>query len=99
MEVLMLNHDNSYYALQFPKLRELNIIEENLEDFINNKANICFFVEKSKVIGLSWGYVLNRMDSEAMLYIHSVDVLLEHRNKGVGALMIETYLSYQKNII
>jgi len=97
MEVLLLDENNLDYVKQFPNLRELNLNQDKVNSFINNKNNICFFVvEDSKVIGLSWGYILERMDSESMLYIHSVDVLIEYRNKGVGKLMIESYLKMQK---
>ncbi|PAT01118.1 hypothetical protein CI105_08285 [Candidatus Izimaplasma bacterium ZiA1] len=97
MEVKFLDECNKHYVKQFPNLRELSLDDKKVDKFISNKSNICFFVvEESKVIGLSWGYVLERMDNESMLYIHSVDVLLTHRNKGVGQLMINAYLNYQK---
>ncbi len=57
--------------------------------FLDNAYNHAVVVlDDSKPIGFAYGYTLIRLNSEPMFYIHSVDVLKEHRKQGVGTMLM-----------
>ena len=93
MEIKRLNQMNDSYANQLKNIRDLNINDEYGKKFINNPNNIAFIaVENKQVIGFAWGYVLERMDTEGMIYIHSIDVVEEYRSKGVGTSLMQAFI-------
>ena len=85
MKIVKLNHESKQYCEQLENVRELKTISQKVDAFINNPNNIAYFaLEEELVIGFVWGYVLERLDSEPMIYIHSVDVIESHRKQGVA---------------
>jgi ribosomal protein S18 acetylase RimI-like enzyme len=98
MRIVRLEKGMEQYYGSLSKVRELNIIPEKIDIFLDNQLNIAYMVlDQDEVVGFSWGYIQERIDNENMLYIHSVDVIESHRNKGVGTLMIQTFLDFAKN--
>lgn len=98
MEIKRFNQKTYAYKDQLSTIREFNIREEKCESFILNPNNVMFLaLEQGHVIGFAWGYILERMDNESMLYIHSVDVLKEHQRKGVGTALMNAFLDLAKN--
>ena len=97
MEIKRLTDENKEYAVLFEKVRTPAMKPDKLKRFLEDSNTVCYFaVDKQMVIGLAWGYALKRFDNNDMLYIHSVDVVKEYRNKGVGKALIEAFISYQK---
>jgi ribosomal protein S18 acetylase RimI-like enzyme len=97
MDIVKLNKNHINYIRDIEKIRSFQVQESKLFKFLKNQNNIAYMViQEGKVVGFAWGYVLERMDNESMLYIHSVDTLEEYRNQGVGTLLIEAFLNYAK---
>ena len=68
-----------------------------IDDFVKDESTLLFFVRnETEVCGVIYGYVLARMNSKPMMYIHSVDVYEEYRRKGIATLMINTMIEYAK---
>ena len=59
---------------------------ENARLFLSNSMNWLFAcVENGQIIGFTYGYELNRLNSDGnMLYIHEVSVLPLFQRQGVG---------------
>lgn len=67
--------------------------EEYLVPFIEDETILSYVaVHEEEVIGFTYGYLLKRINSLPMLYIHSVDVVKEYRGQGVGTLMMTEML-------
>ncbi len=73
---------------------DINYVEEFLID-----PNTVAFValEEEEVVGLIYGYKLTRLNTNPMLYIHSVDVKKGYRGKGIGTLMMKRMLKYAED--
>jgi ribosomal protein S18 acetylase RimI-like enzyme len=95
MKIVRLERETIQYTKQFHHIRLPKVRTDKLKQFIGNSNNICYFaLDNEKVIGMGWGYVLERFDNENMLYIHSVDVLDDYQKQGVGTALIQTFLKY-----
>ncbi len=99
MRVLQLEKHMNNFLQEIEIIREFKIQIDKWEQFLKNKNNIAYIVLKdNKVIGFAWGYILERIDDESMLYIHSIDVLQEFRNQGAGTLLVQAFLDYAKKL-
>ena len=68
---------------------------EHLTEFIKDKNNYGFIAkENDKIVGFIYGYSLLRPDGRYIFYIHSVDVLPEYRNKGIGKKLFKYMIEY-----
>lgn len=91
--IVQLKKDNLHYTKDFLDVRDLNVDQTRVERFIENENNICLFeVIDGKVVGLVWGYVLERMDCEPMMYVHSVDVVEEYRRRGIAKRLVGKFI-------
>lgn len=88
LERLKLTHMEDVKTHFYP-----NMDESYYSDFVEDKNVISFVcVHNDEVIGLVYGYLLKRINSKPMLYIHSVDVIKKYQGKGVGTLMMHKIL-------
>lgn len=95
--IVKLNKDTVKYAEQFINTRELDVTIEKLNIFIANENNHAVMkVINEKVVGLVWGYTLERMDTEPMMFIYSVDVIEEYRRKGIAKELVKSFIDYAK---
>jgi len=70
---------------------------ENITQFINNENNYGFIgIKENKVVAFLYGYGMLRPDGRKMFYIHSVDVLPNYQNKGIGTKLMEFVIKYIK---
>lgn len=91
--IVRLDETNKEYATQFEDVRELKVEEKLLDKFLLNPNNITLMeVVDEKVVGLVWGYVLERMDTEPMMFIYSVDVLEEYRKRGIAKRLVGAFI-------
>lgn len=100
MKLLKLTEDTTKYLKQLVNVRELATIPEKVDVFISNPQNHAYFaLDGEKVIGFVWAYTLDRLESEPMMYIHSVDVIKEYRRLGVGKMIVKQFidLAYSLN--
>ena len=74
------------------------ILKKELNEFITDKNNYCFVgIFENVVVAFLYGYGMLRPDGKSMFYIHSVDVISEYQNKGIGTKLMEYVLKYIKN--
>lgn len=97
MEIIKLDTNSLIYKDSLRNIRELDIKDDKFKAFVQNPFNLCYMaIMNEEVVGLAWGYIMERMDSENMLYIHSVDVKEKVQNQGIGTKLIEAFLGYAK---
>ncbi len=97
MNILKLNKHYKEYYKDIEHIRSFKINNEKLNQFISNTNNIAYMaIMDDKVVGFAWGYILERLDDESMLYIHSVDTLEAYRNQGIGSALIKAFLDDAK---
>ncbi len=71
---------------------------KNLVDFIKNEHNYIFIgMLENRVIAFLYGYGLSRPDGKSMFYIHSIDVLPDYQEKGIGTKLMQYVINYIKN--
>lgn len=93
--IVKLSKDTLHYADQFVDVRELKVNKENAKKFIENKNNLALMeVIDKKVVGLVWGYILERLDTDPMMFIYSVDVIKEYRRKGIAKKLVKYFVDY-----
>lgn len=93
--IVKLDNYSMKYASQFFEVRELVFNEEKLLAFIENQNNLALMeVIEDKVVGLVWGYTLERLDDEPMMFIYSVDVIKEYRQRGIGKKLVKSFVDY-----
>ncbi len=91
--MIKLDESNRDYARQFFNVRELKVDESKLDKFLSNENNIALIeVIDDKVVALVWGYVLERMDAEPMMFIYSVDVIKEYRRRGIARKLVGAFI-------
>lgn len=67
--------------------------EEYIRSFIEDQSVYSYIaILNDQVIGFVYGYLLKRINSKPMLYIHSIDVLKEYRGQGVGTSLMNELL-------
>lgn len=97
MEILRLGKDTINYIDGISKVRDLEIKIERLKLFIKNPNNLAYFVvDKNRVVAFAWGYILERIDNNSMLYVHSVDVIKDYQNQGLCKKIIKEFLDVAK---
>jgi ribosomal protein S18 acetylase RimI-like enzyme len=93
MDILELNEDTKKYITQLQNIRPLTIQQDKVDGFLQNPQNIAYIaVVNEEVVGLVWGYILDRMDSNPMFYIHSIDVREDYQNRKIGTKLIQKCL-------
>ncbi len=93
-KVYKLHKDNKDFFVQNTVMKSNY---DFIDTFIEDSSSLLYFVTEGETIcGVIYGYVLTRMNSTPMLYIHSVDVYKDYRRKGIGTLMIDTMIDYAK---
>lgn len=91
--IVKLDKINKQLASQFKQVRELEVKEKYLDTFLDNPNNITLMeVVNDEVVGLVWGYVLERMDSKPMMFIYSVDVIKEYRQRGIAKKLVGAFI-------
>ena len=72
---------------------------EDLTKFINNKNSYGFIAKlDNKIIGFATAYMLLKPDGRRVLYLDTVDVMLEYQGKGYGTELISFARDYAKTI-
>ena len=72
---------------------------EDLTKFINNKNSYGFIAElDNKIIGFATAYMLLKPDGRRVLYLDTIDVMLEYQGKGYGTELISFARDYAKTI-
>lgn len=94
--VHLLNKNNKDF---FVEHSETTTNDDHIDDFLKDESTLLFYAaNEDEVCGVIYGYVLRRLDTLPMLYIHSVDVYERFRRLGIGSSMVQAMIEYaQKN--
>lgn len=69
----------------------------NLRKFVNDNHSFGFIAkEDKKILGFAYAYSLLRPDGKNMFYLHSVGLLPQYQNKGVGTKLLQFIIKYAK---
>ena len=78
---IILNMNNDF--------RDGFVCKDKLQDFLRDDNNFFYVcLGNEKIIGFLYGYVLKRLNSEAMAYIHEVGVLDQFKKQGIGSELL-----------
>ncbi len=79
------------------KIDDKELLKEDIERFVTDNDNYCFIgMIENKIVAFLYGYGMFRPDGKSMFYIHSVDVISDYQNNGIGTKLIDYVLSYIK---
>jgi len=71
---------------------------ESLGRFIDDKHSFGFIAKyDDKIVGFAYAYSLLRPDGKSMFYLHSIGLLSDYQNKGIGSELMKYVLDYAKN--
>lgn len=77
------------------RIDDKDILKKDIERFVRNNDNYCFVgICENEIVAFLYGYGMLRPDGKSMFYIHSVDVIPEYQNKGIGTKLMEYVLKY-----
>lgn len=97
MEVLIRNFKREDWR-EVSKLLDKDLDYNYIDSFLEDKSVFAYVACISdEIVGMIYGYILKRIESKPMVYIHSVDVLASHRKKGIGTMMINEVISFAKD--
>lgn len=98
MKIVKVNKSNLNYATQAAQLfywkngsgKEIN------ETFFMNEDNIMYVaVVNERVVGMVYGYSLERFDKpKKQLFLYSIDVLEAYRRQNIGKELIHAFLAH-----
>ena len=100
MEIIKVNDTQLHLAEQakalfFPSNRGDGI---NASFFKDDRNIMLVAVEERNVVGMVYGYMLDRFDkNDCQLFLYSIDVVQEHRGKGIGKALVEAFLQPLQN--
>ena len=70
-----------------------------LEEFLNEKNAFGYIaIEKEKIIGFAYGYVLFKPDGRKDFYLHAIDITEGYQKNGYGTELMKYIHKHIKNI-
>ena len=85
------------------KHSNIEVIEDMTLTYLENEDNYLMAdIIDNEIVGFLLAYTLQRCDGKnAMIYVHEVNVLSEHRKKGVGGSLLNALkvICKEKNIM
>ena len=95
VEFIRINEENIDFIPNIIRMDDKDINKKDIEKFVINNDNYCFVgISENEIVAFLYGYGLLRPDGKSMFYIHSVDVITEYQNKGIGTKLMEYVLKY-----
>jgi GNAT superfamily N-acetyltransferase len=68
--------------------------EDEARAFLDDERNLAFAaLDDTDPIGFAYGYVLDRIDGRRGALLYELEVVPEHRRRGVGRALVEAFLS------
>ena len=72
---------------------------EDLTKYINNENSYGFIAKlNDKIVGFATAYMLLKPDGRKVLYLDTIDVMLEYQGKGYGTELISFACDFGKSI-
>ena len=98
IKYIRLNQNNMNIVPSKIIIENKNLSRQDIEKFIIDDDNYCFVgILEDKIVAFLYGYGMLRPYGKSMFYIHSVDVLQDFQNNGIGTKLMEYVLNYVKN--
>jgi len=70
---------------------------EYIKDYLSTDGNYAFgWISDGRIVGLAYGYDLERLDGRHMFYLHSIGFLPEYQNGGRGAKFFQYIVDYAR---
>lgn len=97
IKYIRLNQNNMKIVPNKIIIDDENLLKQDIEKFILDDDNYCFVgILEDKIVAFLYGYGMLRPDGKSMFYIHSVDVLPDYQNNGIGTKLMEYVVNYIK---
>ena len=97
IKYIRLNQNNMKIVPNKITIDDENLLKQDIEKFIVDNDNYCFVgILEDKIVAFLYGYGMLRPDGKSMFYIHSVDVLPDYQNNGIGTKLMEYVVNYIK---
>ena len=98
VKFIRLSKENINIISNVVKIDNEELSKQDIERFIIDDDNYCFIgIIENKTVAFLYGYGMLRPDGKSMFYIHSVDVLPDYQNNGIGTKLMEYVLNYIKD--
>lgn len=98
IQFIRINKENIKILPNTIKIDDEEISKRDIEKFVMDEDNYCFVgIIEENIVAFLYGYGMLRPDGKAMFYIHSVDVINEYQNKGIGTKLMDYVLNYIKD--
>ena len=98
IKYIRLNQNNMKIVPNKITIDDENLLKQDIEKFIVDNDNYCFVgILEDKIVAFLYGYGMLRPDGKSMFYIHSVDVLPDYQNNGIGTKLMEYVVNYIKD--
>lgn len=98
VKFIRLSKENINIISNVVKIDNEELSKQDIERFIIDDDNYCFIgIIENKTVAFLYGYGMLRPDGKSMFYIHSVDVLPNYQNNGIGTKLMEYVLNYIKD--
>ena len=98
VKFIRLSKENINIISNVVKIDNEELSKQDIERFIIDDENYCFIgIIENKTVAFLYGYGMLRPDGKSMFYIHSVDVLPDYQNNGIGTKLMEYVLNYIKD--
>lgn len=70
---------------------------KNLEKFLKTSNSYGFIAKvDDKIVGFAYGYGLQRPDGRVMLYLHSIGILPNYQDKGIGSKLMNFIIDFAR---
>lgn len=98
IKYIRLNQNNMKIVPNKIIIDDEKLLKQDIEKFIVDDDNYCFVgILEDKIVAFLYGYGMLRPDGKSMFYIHSVDVLPDYQNNGIGTKLMEYVVNYIKD--
>lgn len=98
VKFIRLSKENINIISNVVKIDNEELSKQDIERFIIDDDNYCFIgIIENKTVAFLYGYGMLRPEGKSMFYIHSVDVLPDYQNNGIGTKLMEYVLNYIKD--
>jgi len=95
MEIKKLEEEDIHLMKEVMEEDNMIFNVEYLKYFIKDHHNYGFIVKVgNKAVGFAYAYDLLRPDKKKMLYLHSIGLLPDYQNQGLGTKMLEYIIKY-----
>ncbi len=98
VKFIRLSKENINIISNVVRIDDEEFSKKDIERFIIDDDNYCFVgIMEDKIVAFLYGYGMLRPDGKSMFYIHSVDVIPDYQNNGIGTKLMEYVLNYIKD--